>query len=226
MGTAADDRTPRRMIVHQELDRAIAQAVLDQPALMTARAEWDRLAGVVHDDEPLFEERASAFLEWFLIDFRPGGRAPIEAQIQGAQATGPADQARRDELAALACSHRSLFQVRTAFSDGVLLDDLWGGGTFRVHERRQLAGLGPGELFDGRLIADVSAPPELLFARTFCFHPREAEEGVRSQVIQARRDRRPREELLFRLLRLRVRCERYRHVKPSRVYAALLDPLS
>jgi hypothetical protein len=204
------------LIVFEVLERATARAAEDQGVLVAARAEWERLAGVVHDDEPLYEERAAAFLEWFLIDHRPSPEAPPPIEPLIARAGGP----ERAALVALATSHRSLFQVREAHADGVTLDDLWGGACFRVHERRRLAGLAAGELFDARLVADVESPPALLFARTFCFHPREAEAGCRSRVADARRAGESRETLLFRLLRLRVRSERYRHVSPARVYAS------
>lgn len=204
------------MIVFEVLERATARAAEDQGRLVAARTEWERLAGVVHDDEPLYEERAAAFLEWFLIDHHPSPEEPTPIEPLIARAAGP----ERAALIALATSHRSLFRVREAHPDGVTLDDLWGGGAFRVHERRRLAGLAAGELFDARLVADVESAPQLLFARTFCFHPREAEPGLRSRVADARRAGEPRETLLFRLLRLRVRCERYRHVSPARVYAS------
>ena len=209
------------MTTYDVLERAIASAVEDQPSLMVARAEWERLAGIVHSDEALYEERAAAFLEWFLIDYRaddPDRPTAIDRQI--ARQIGAADGTERVALSALAASQCSVFQVRELFPDGLLLDDLWGGGLFRVRERRHLAGLAPGELFEARLVADFASPPDLVFARTFCFHPREAEEGVRKQIEAARRAGERREQLLFCLLRLRVRCERYRHVAPLRVYNA------
>ncbi len=209
---ASDEATP---IVYRALEQALGRAVEASGRVVAARAAWERLAGTVHDDEPLYEERAAAFLEWYLIDYRPEGeRAAIDGLIDAAEGL------ERAALLAVASSHRSLFQVREALADGVLLDDLWGGAAFRVHERRRLAGLAPGELFDARLVADVAAPPGLVFARTFCFHPREAEAGVRHQIARARNSGEPREALLFRLLRLRVKCERYRHVSPGRIYAA------
>ena len=209
------------MEVYGIIERAVARAAEDEATLLAARARWVELAGAVFDDEPLFEERAAAFLEWFLIDWTDGkGRPPIATVIDAA--SGP-EQA---QLRALAGSHRGLFVVTEASpaDDGegtqVALDDLWGGASFRVHERRRISGLDAGEVFEGRLVADVSAPPRLVFARTFCFHPQGALAGVRHQVELAKAAGDSRDALLFRLLRLRLRCERYRHVSAARIYQA------
>ncbi|HEX2570274.1 MAG TPA: hypothetical protein VH877_11995 [Polyangia bacterium] len=219
------------------LEQAIARAAEDEDALLSARMHWNVLAGEVHDEEPLYEERVNAFLEWFLLEYRPvearalsiearaaaGGAAPERV---GAGAVEPAirrlireaPEAERPGLIALAAAHRGLFTVREPVNEGVLLEDLWGGGSFRVYERRRLIGLGPGEVFEARLVADVEAPPRILFTRSFCFHPREALEIIRQQVVRARRAGERRDDVLFRLLRSRLRCERYRHLSPLRIY--------
>src|SRR6185436_226071 len=108
-----------------------------------ARELWDRQAGLVHDDEELYEERAAAFLEWFTLDLRGDGSAPIDRMLGAAADEAP----ERPALVALAASHRSVFRVRQVHADGLLLDDLWGGAAFRVRERRQLGGVEVGELF-------------------------------------------------------------------------------
>ena len=72
----------------------------------------------------------------------------------------------------------------------------------------------------GRVVADIESPPELLLSRILCVHPREAEEAVRAQIDRARAAGKSRTELLFVLLRLRVRCERYQYVAPVRIYTA------
>jgi hypothetical protein len=218
---ARGDHT-RRMLVYHTLEHAVAAAAADEAAVVAARAEWNQLAGMVHDDEHLYEERAAAFLEWFTIDHASaGGVPPIEQQLAACEArlaTGvEAAAAERAALRALAASHRSIFRVREVQRDGLLLDDLWGGAAFHVRERRH-AGVEPGDLFDARLVADVESPPAVLLTRTFCFHPREVEQAVRTHVLRSRRAGEPRPTLLFRLLRLRVRCLRYKHVSPARVY--------
>jgi hypothetical protein len=86
-----------------------------------------------------------------------------------------------------------------------------------------MAGLDAGEIFEARLVADVAAPPSVLFARAFQFHPREAQRPIRRLVARAVREGRPRAETLFRLLQLRLKALRYRHVSAEKIYAAADD---
>lgn len=202
------------MILYQALDQIIAWAAQDQAMLLRARQSWGEQAGEVHDDEALYEERATAFLEWLALDFVPAPEKPpaVVALLKAS------DAATRAPLAALASNHRSIFRVDHLVDEGVVLEDLWGGAMFLVHERRQLGGLDPGELFEARLVPDPEKPPHVVFARAFCFHPREALPSVRELVAASHAAGASRESLCFKLLRLRVRWERYRHVAPARVY--------
>lgn len=212
------------LLVFRTLERAVARAVADERDLVAARDEWNRLAGKVHDDEPLYEERAGAFLEWCALERRGDGAPPIVERLLTERTRDAAPTEELAALTALCASHRSLFRVRAITvedgASGLLLDDVWGGGAFLAKERRQLAGINPGDILDARLVADVESPPELLLTRILCVHPREAEPAVRRHIERARRDHGARADLLFLLLRLRVRCERYRHMQPARIYAA------
>lgn len=175
------------MLIHQAIDQAVARAVENQAALLAGRQQWNQLAGEVHDDEPLFEERATAFLEWLALDFRPSPEAPraVVALLRETPENRENDNdATRPWLAALAASHRSVFRVARQAGDNVTLEDLWGGATFHVHERRKLSGMDPGEVFEARLVGDPDAPPRLVFTRAFCFHPREALLPIRKLAAQ------------------------------------------
>src|SRR5262249_47326758 len=65
------------VMLSEVLDRLIAFAARDEAELVRGREEWAESAGRVFDDDPLYEERAVAFLEWFSLE-RPGpdGRVP------------------------------------------------------------------------------------------------------------------------------------------------------
>ena len=54
-------------------------------------------------------------------------------------------------MAALAASHRSLFQVIAVGEGTVDLRDLMGGARFSVRERRSTVGISPGDLVEARV---------------------------------------------------------------------------
>lgn len=194
---------------------------------MRAREEYfDRAGKVFDDDAELFEGRMAAFLEWYVLE-RPaaglGGKAPIAHAIEAA-AKGPA--AERRTLAHLASSHRSLFQL-AASADRVLeIDDLVGGARFSVLERRNTAGVAPGDVFEARLIWDAGseggagerAAERAIFGRTFLFHPPDARDTVIEWVERAVEQGTRREEILFHLSRLYVRWHRLGHIGAAKVY--------
>ena len=209
------------MNVFAALERVLGEAVRDEAEVLAARDAWNAGAGAVHDDEVLYEERAAAFLDWFALDRRgPLGLTPVEQII----ARTPLGAPEHPALSALASTHRSLFHVEERVAAGpqagLLLEDLFGGGRFCARERRTLVGVERGDLLDARLIADIESPPDLVLGRIVCVHPREAAPAVRRLADCARQGAETREALLFRLLRLRLRCERYRHVGAARVYEA------
>jgi hypothetical protein len=203
----------------ETLDRLIAFAAADEPELVAAREEWAERAGKVFDDDALYEERTTAFLEWFALERpSPDGRVPAARFAESARA----DEAHARWARALGRSHRSLFRVEEKGADpgAILVEDLLGGGAFLVTERRRLTGIEPGEIFEARLVADVDAPPQVLFTRGFQFHPREAQPELERHAARARAAGEARVETLFRLLRLRLKALRYRHVAADKIYAA------
>jgi len=190
---------------------------------MRAREEYfDRAGKVFDDDAELFEGRMAAFLEWYVLE-RPAtglvGNAPIAHAIDAA---AKASTAERRTLAHLASSHRSLFQL-AASADRVLeIDDLIGGARFSVLERRNTAGVAPGDVFEARLIWDAGSeagtPERAIFGRTFLFHPPDARDVVIESVERAVEQGTRREEILFHLSRLYVRWHRLGHIGAAKVY--------
>lgn len=197
------------------LDRVIAFAARDEAETVKAKEEWSEKAGRVFDDDSLYEERTTAFLEWYALERAlPSGRVPAERFL----AEEPLDDKEGAWVHALATSHRSLFEVRQVSEGLILLDDLLGGGAFSVTERRRLPGVEENEIFEARLVANVVTPPEILFTRAFQFHPREARTELKKQAERARKAGEARGETLFRLLRLRLKALRYKHVTPDKIY--------
>jgi hypothetical protein len=184
---------------------------------MRARDEFfDRAGRVFDDDAELFEGRMASFLEWYLLE-RPsagaGGKVPIVHAVENS-AGSPADE--RQQIAALATTHRSLFQLSSSSPERVLeIEDLIGGAQFSVLERRNTAGVAPGDVFEARLMWDGQ---RVVFGRTFLFHPPDAREVVVEWVDRAVKEGTPRAEILFHLSRQYVRWHRLGHIGAAKVY--------
>ena len=202
-------------VLANALDRVIAFAARDEAETVKAKEEWSEKAGRVFDDDALYEERTTAFLEWYALERElPSGKVPAERFL----AEETLDDKEGAWVHALATSHRSLFEVQKVHDGVILLDDLLSGGSFAVTERRRLPGIEDNEILEARLVANVVTPPELLFTRAFQFHPREARTELKRQAERARKAGEPRSETLFRFLRLRLKALRYKHVTADKIY--------
>lgn len=133
-------------MIHQLIDRLAERYGEGENKLeaMRAREEYFNRAGKVFDDDAeLFEGRMAAFLEWYVLD-RPfaGGEVPPVVQALETDKTLSADE--RRVMAALASTHRSLFQLYSETDRVLDIEDVIGGARFRVRERRSTVGIAPG----------------------------------------------------------------------------------
>jgi hypothetical protein len=189
-----------------------------EPEVVRAREEYMERTGRVFEEDEIYEARAVAFLEWYALDRLQGEppMTPAERFLGELKRGGGEDeQTLGPAVRSLCTSHRGLFEVLQIGTQGVLLDDLSAGGRYLVHERRRLPGVSIGDVFEGRIVAHES---EILFLRTFLFHPRQAVAAIHELARAHRREHRPPDELCDKVAALRVRCERYKHVPPVRIY--------
>jgi hypothetical protein len=201
--------------VSNVLDRIVTFAARDEAETVRAREEWAEKAGRVFHDDPLYEERTTAFLEWYALERPlPDGRTPALHFL----AEETLEELESQWAQALAASHRSLFEVQRVQEGVIVLDDLLGGGTFAVTERRRLPGVEEQEIFEARLVANVVSPPELLFTRAFQFHPPEARAELKRHAEKARKAGEPHAVTLFRLAHLRLKAVHYKHVTADKIY--------
>jgi hypothetical protein len=204
-------------MIHRLLDRLAERYSEREHKLeaMRAREEYfDRAGKVFDDDAELFEGRMAAFLEWYVLD-RPMagiGLPPVACAIEEGAAL-PADE--RRALAALATSHRSVFQLFGVEGEMLDVEDLIGGARFAVRERRKPLGMATGDVFEARLVWDGDT---VMFGRTFLFHPPDAREVVLEFIERSVAANVPHEEILFHLSRQHIRWHRHGHVGAAKVY--------
>jgi hypothetical protein len=184
-------------------------------SITAAREQYCTLAGkFFEDDGELYEQRSAAFLEWYVCE-RPltaGGDPPV-LTVLGERAAAPPIE--RLALAALAASHRSVFEVMGVGDGTVDLRDLVGGGRFLVRERRSIAGFHGDDLLEARL---CWSGRELVFGKTFLFHPVDARAAIHELVTEARQRNQPRVATVFQLARLCLRWHRQGHAGAARIY--------
>src|SRR5262245_51860861 len=204
-------------MIHRLLDRLAERYSEREHKLeaMRAREEYfDRAGKVFDDDAELFEGRMASFLEWYVLD-RPMagiGLTPVALAIEEGGAL-PADE--RRALAALATSHRTVFELFETADEMLDVEDLIGGARFAVRERRKPLGMTAGDLFEARIIWDSEA---VVFGRTFPFHPPDAREVVLEWVEKSVTGGVTRDEILFHLSRQHIRWHRQGHVNAAKVY--------
>jgi hypothetical protein len=207
---------PGAGLVHGLLDR-LASRYGDGPFLeevARAREDYFAQAGkVFEDDGDLYEQRMAAFWEWFVVE-RPlqDGASPV---MQALAEEGTWSAVERRVLAGIATSHRSIFDVAAVEGHQILVEDVIAGARFSVCERRSTIGFEVGDLLEARLVWDGK---EVVFAKTFLFHPRDAREQVLDVVDTGLARGESREAIMFHLSRLHVRWHRHGHVAAARVY--------
>jgi hypothetical protein len=205
-------------LAHAEIGRLIDAVVAEHSRgdyageVVRAKTEFFERCGPVFEDDELYDSRMAAFLEWYAVE-RPlstlvpgGGRTPAEHLGEGA----------------LAASHRSLFEVRELPVGAVVIEDLVGGGLFSVDERRRIAGIAEGDIFEARL---YGLGGQVVFGRCFLPHERGAAESIRELARRAAAairmgDAGARVRLCERLAALYLKSTRYKNVPAARLYAA------
>src|SRR5688500_1436969 len=85
------------MSYQAHLDKLVAWASAEdrKQDLVSAKAEYFRLTGEVHEDDKSFEMRMASFLDWFLFDrVTPyNNRTPAQQYYDSVQATVPPEDA-------------------------------------------------------------------------------------------------------------------------------------
>ncbi len=203
-------------LIHVLMDR-LASEYAEGPyrdEVAAAKEDYFTRAGkVFEDDAELFDARIASFLEWYVIE-RPlrGGSPPVCKALEDGGSLPPAEAL---ALAHIATSHRSLFDIAAVADGTVQLEDVLGGARFNVVERRSTAGFQVGDLVEARLIWNTD---EVIFGKTFIFHPSDAREAVLAAVDAGLENNTPRDEIIFRMSRRHLRWHRLNHVGASRIY--------
>ncbi len=206
-------RSPKVAFLYGVLDDMIELYGSDDYVddIARARREYDDRRGRVFEDEELWELWTQGFLEWYVVEGVTGATPPALAYL----AERANDARRQAAVRAWLTSYRSLFEVRTLKEGQVELFDLLGGGIFSVAEPRAMHGVSIGHVAEMRV---VGFEGDVLFGRTFCFHPEGTGQAILKHARRIYQQGGDRRDVIDYCASLRIRCERYRHVSPARIY--------
>lgn len=179
-----------------------------------AREEFHNNTGVFEDGEPWFEIRMKMFMDWYLLErIGHSGLTPLEYFLCSQGNVLNAKEYRQMEL--LSTTLRSVFRIQSISGNGLLLDDLAGGGQWQVEGTTPLVGLEREDIIDVRLALFHG---KMIMCPATVLHPKEAREDVRTIIARARAERMPNRELVDHLDKMRLKLDRYSNVRIQHIY--------
>lgn len=205
---------------HEEIERLAAWASErhGDGELLRAREEFFEATGEVHEEDRCFEDRMSAFLEFYLFD------RPLEAVGSTPAMAFLAEEGERlaeEERAAFVALTRSIpgvFEVRKlGTSLGLRVRDILTNCDFEIFERRELVALSKGDILNARLFPYGE---HHVFSAAFIYHPKEARKAILGEAKRRRKTQAEpsSREFSFELARLALKVERYRSVPIENIY--------
>jgi hypothetical protein len=182
-----------------------------------AKGEFFDNSGILDEHSENFELRMSQFFDWYLFtrELRGYSQTPLESVFSERELRfSPEEIVLIDKLK----EHRhSIFEFLKIKDGDVYLKDLLKNDKLIVRKSPWTTGFDSDELFEIRLIPFKDT---WIFTRGFCFHPIDAKKFILSEIKRHRKnpDLDP-NEMMLRLIRMRYKFERYRHVKIDMIYS-------
>jgi hypothetical protein len=195
-----------------------------------AKSQFFDNAGILDEKSPNFELRMNQFFDWYFFtrDLEGLGQTPLDSfHVARELRFTMEDMALIEDLRA----HRhGLFEFIKIKGSDVYIKDLLKNEKMIVQQSPWIFGFESDEIFEARLIpyrggnqnsGDANRKDKFwIFTKGFCFHPKEARKFILSEVKRHRKDPDLNPEgMMLRLLRMRYKFERYRHVKVDIIYS-------
>ncbi|HUB08445.1 MAG TPA: hypothetical protein VMB50_15680 [Myxococcales bacterium] len=201
------------------LDKVVAWATADRfkDDVAAARREFAAATGGdVFEDDRSMESRLAAFVDWYVLDRKRGASTPAEAFV-----AEEGERIHPSELPiyrAFTETVRGLFELKKPpKNERLRVRELIGEKDYEVFERRVLAGLAKGDVFEARLIPFKG---DLFFSSAFCYHPRPAKKPILSELKRRRKAGAIEPgAFLNTLLAMELKFERYRNVAVEAIYS-------
>lgn len=186
--------------------------------IVKAKLEFfERTIPNIDDDTNQFNLRMSQFLDWYLFTRKltGPGLTPIEYALQ--DKNFPKNENEVELFKGLLNARHSMFEFLKLKDQDVHIRDLFTGEKIVVKNSHVTAGFNKDDLFSVRVIPHKDS---FVFARGFCFHPKEANKYISKEVKNNKKlpfDEK--EKFLLKLMRMRTKADQYKHIQPKHIYS-------
>ncbi len=182
-----------------------------------AKSQFFDNAGVLDETSPQFELRMSQFFDWYFFtrELTGFGQTPLEAVHMTRELRFTSEEM---ELIEKLKAHRhGIYEFQKIRESDIYIKDLLRNKKIVVKSSPWIYGFDSQEYFEARLIPFGDT---FVFTKGFCFHPSEAGKFILAEIKRHRKDAdlNP-DEMMLRLIKMRYRFERYRHVKVDMIYS-------
>jgi hypothetical protein len=219
-------------MITSSLDRLVEYATAEpfKEQVIAARADFfARRGGEVFEDDKSMESRLATFLEWYVFDRPLDGESLPPSEVFLRNSSASLGEEERQDFLDLTRTIHGLFELkRKPKGERLKVKEHCRNVEFEVLERRQMAGLDKGDLFEARLIPHRG---DLLFSSAFCYHPRAARKAILAEVKRrkaaaaaasgqrkARQVRIDEGPFLDLLSAMALKLDRYRNVSVEAIY--------
>ncbi|MGE3756826.1 MAG: hypothetical protein AB7H97_03670 [Pseudobdellovibrionaceae bacterium] len=182
-----------------------------------AKIEFFENAGILDEASDHFELRMSQFFDWYFFTRKLSGfqQTPLEAAHMPRELRFSTQE--NEVLERLKQTRHSLFEFIKFKNKELTVRDLFKDKKITIPDCPWTYGFNSEELFEARLVPYNST---FAFTKGVCFHPPEANKFILSEIKKHRKDPDLNPDIfMLRLIKMRYKYERYKHVKLEQIYS-------
>lgn len=182
-----------------------------------AKIEFFENAGILDETSDHFELRMSQFFDWYFFTRKLSGyqQTPLEAAHMPRELRFSEEETK--VIDRLKQNRHSLFEFIRFKNNELVIRDTFANKKITIPNCPWSYGFNPDELFEARLIPTEDS---FAFTRGICFHPAEAKKYILAEVKKHIKDPDLNPSVfMLRLIKMRYKYERYKHVKLDQIYS-------
>ncbi|MCB9026164.1 MAG: hypothetical protein H6625_07610 [Bdellovibrionaceae bacterium] len=189
-----------------------------------AKNEFHRSVGIFDEESIDLESKINLFMDWYIFHriLKSEQVPPIKLISRGEEYKV---QKGNEVLIKNMCASRySLFEFSKVKDEDVYVKDLFSNYNIVLKKSPFILGFSKNEIFSARLFPYEDS---FVFSKAFCIHPEQATKYILKEVkkinkINIDESISARQDLIYKLLRMRYKIDQYKHIKLKDIYTS--DP--